>query len=55
MDDINIIFSGVGPHVELNDTNTSLKGFDDGHNATIATYLVSGKIRVVSGVYEIMS
>lgn len=54
MEDVNVVLCGIGPHVELDDSDPSLERPDDGNVAAIAAELVAGEVRVVARVDEVV-
>lgn len=54
MENIDVIVAGTGPHVKLNNANASPQRVDDRYLTAIATELVSGEVRVMSCVNEVM-
>jgi hypothetical protein len=44
VEDVDVVLCGIGPHVELNDPNSSLERLDDGNVAAVAAVLVAGEV-----------
>jgi hypothetical protein len=53
-EDVDVVLCGIGPHVELNDPDSSLERLDDGKVAAVAAELVAGEVGVVARVDEVM-
>lgn len=51
---MHIIFGGIRPDIKLHNSHTSLQSLNYRNVAAIAAQLISGQIRIMSGVYEIV-
>lgn len=54
MNNINIIFGRIRPHIKLNNTYTSVKCIYDGDFASITAELIPSKVGIVTCINEVM-
>lgn len=51
---MHIVFGGIRPDIKLHNSHTSLQSLNYRNVAAVAAQLISGQIRIMSGVYEIV-
>jgi len=51
---INIVFVGIGPYIQFNDSNTFLQRINNRYLTTVTAQLITSQIRIMTSEYEIM-